>query len=132
MLNLTNSQLRCLLTILDLSVPGGEVASKEIAVQMRLSRPSVHRLLEGLIRHGLVSKEPYGAVELSAGGRRAAERLRELEKACSLRLGDAFGLSGSEAVRAADHLICALDEEAVRKIAGVRDEAETSRLGRKR
>ena len=59
MLDLTTSQLKCLLTVMELSSTGNAVASKEIAVQMRVSRPSVHRLLEGLARRGLIDKEPY-------------------------------------------------------------------------
>ncbi len=116
---LTTSQFKCLLTVLELSAPGAEVASKEIAVQMRLSRPSVHRLLEGLVRRGLISKEPYGAVGLSEEGRRTAERLRELEKACAGRLAGEFGLSVSEADKGAILLICGLNEESIIRVAGL-------------
>ena len=118
MLDLTTSQLRCLLTVMDLSSSGNAVASKEIAVQMRVSRPSVHRLLEGLACHGLVDKEPYGAVELSEKGRGEAKKLGELKKACAERMGGQFGLSASEAEKAALILICGLDDESVARIAG--------------
>ncbi|MBR6707508.1 MAG: MarR family transcriptional regulator [Clostridia bacterium] len=118
MLDLTTSQLRCLLTVMDLSSPGNSVASKEIAVQMRVSRPSVHRLLEGLARRGLIDKEPYGAVEMSEKGRREGEKLMSLEKACAERMAGQFGLSASEAEKAALVLICELDEESIALIAG--------------
>ena len=118
MLDLTTSQLRCLLTVMDLSASGNAVASKEIAVQMRVSRPSVHRLLEGLAGRGLVDKEPYGAVELSEKGREEAKRLRELEKACAERMAGQFGLGASEAEKAALILICGLDGKSVCLIAG--------------
>lgn len=118
MLDLTTSQLRCLLTVMELSASGNAVASKEIAVQMRVSRPSVHRLLEGLARRGLIDKEPYGAVEMSEKGRAEAERLREAEKACAERMAAQFGLNASEAEKAAMLLVCGLEDESVARVAG--------------
>ena len=118
MLDLTTSQLRCLLTVMDLSPSGNAVASKEIAVQMRVSRPSVHRLLEGLVRRGLIDKEPYGAVEMNEKGRGEAEKLRSLEKACADRMAEQFCLSAAEAEKAALVLVCELAEESVARIAG--------------
>ncbi len=118
MLDLTTSQLRCLLTVMDLSPSGNAVASKEIAVQMRVSRPSVHRLLEGLARRGLIDKEPYGAVEMSEKGRAEAAELTELKKACAEKMAACFGLGASEAEKAALVLICELDGESVGRIAG--------------
>ncbi|MBR4502678.1 MAG: MarR family transcriptional regulator [Clostridia bacterium] len=118
MLDLTTSQLRCLMTVKELSSSGNAVASKEIAVQMHVSRPSVHRLLEGLARRGLIDKEPYGAVEMSEKGREEAFKLKELEKACAENMARQFGLGASEAEKAALILVCELDEESVRRIAG--------------
>ena len=118
MLDLTTSQLRCLLIVRELSASGNAVASKEIAVQMRVSRPSVHRLLEGLVRRGLIEKEPYGAVEMSEKGRAAADKLTEMEKACAERMAGEFGLGACEAEKAALLLICGLDEESVVRVAG--------------
>ncbi len=118
MLDLTTSQLRCLMTVKELSQSGNAVASKEIAVQMHVSRPSVHRLLEGLARRGLIDKEPYGAVEMSEKGREEAAKLTELTKACAERMAGLFGLGASEAEKAALILVCDLDEESVERIAG--------------
>ena len=105
MLDLTTSQLRCLLTVMDLSASGN-------------ARPSVHRLLEGLVRRGLIEKEPYGAVEMSEKGRAAADKLTEMEKACAVRMAGEFGLGACEAEKAALLLICGLDEESVVRVAG--------------
>ena len=118
MLDLTTSQLKCLLTVMELSSTGNAVASKEIAVQMRVSRPSVHRLLEGLARRGLIDKEPYGAVEMSEKGRAEAVKLKDLGKACAENMAGQFGLCASEAEKAAVILICGMDEESVIRIAG--------------
>ncbi len=117
MLDLTNSQLKCLLTVLELSRPGSDVASKEIAVQMRLSRPSVHRLLEGLIARDLVLKEPYGSVALSDRGREEALKIQRLRREGARALMGRFAMDAEEADRAMLLLLSGMAQETAEKIA---------------
>ena len=60
-------------TILRLDPPDGSgVRAKEIAASLGVTRPSVSEALRSLTARGLVVHPSYGAVRLSARGRRAA------------------------------------------------------------
>ena len=120
MLNLSHSQLRCLLAVYELGQGNDSIASKEIAVQMRVSRPSVHRLLEGLIGRGLVRKEPYGDVFLSEKGLEAARELEDLRKRGGQAFRRCFAMGAEEADRAILYLLSGVDRETAGKIAGVK------------
>ncbi len=118
MLDLTLSQLRCLLTVYELEGKTPGVASKEIAVQLRLSRPSVHRLLEGLIGRGLVLKEPYGGVYLAEKGRETAAEMECLREKGGRALRECFGMAAEEADRVLLLLLSGMEKETVQRIAG--------------
>ena len=122
MLNLSHSQLRCLLTVYELEGENDPIASKEIAVQMHVSRPSVHRLLEGLISRGLIRKEPYGDVFLSEKGREAARELSVLRTRGGRAFRRCFAMEREEADRAVLCLLSGVDRDTAEKIAAAGEE----------
>ena len=72
----TVSQLRCLLTAVELDQTCGKVTSSAIAKKMGISKPSVHRLVGAIQKKGYVSRESYQAVQLTDEGRQAAKALQ--------------------------------------------------------
>ncbi|MBQ6646499.1 MAG: helix-turn-helix domain-containing protein [Clostridia bacterium] len=72
---MTCSQLRCLIELKRLSEKNPDVPSISLTRQLKLSKPSVHRLLEGLINEGYVEKEYYGAAHLTKEGMEAADEI---------------------------------------------------------
>jgi len=74
-MKITQTQIRCLLALLALSRQSEDIASKDVARLLGVSRPSVHKALDLLCREGLVEKYPYGAVHLSPAGADLARRL---------------------------------------------------------
>ena len=110
MLNMSAAQINCLLAIREL-YERGPVASKEIAVQLHVSRPSVHRLLDALAQKGLVQKEPYGAVHLTDGGKERADELRGILQGLTQRLSAALQLSGNALETGSLALMSSLSEE---------------------
>ena len=79
---MTCSQLNCLLELYRLSLVNKEVASVTLTKGLGLSKPSVHRLLEGLRGMELVEKEYYGAACLTPKGESLASDM--LKKAYTL------------------------------------------------
>ena len=106
---MTSSQLRCLLACQELCGAGESIASKEIAVHMRLSRPSVHRLLEALVREELIEKEPYGTVSVPERGRLVASRVRQKYDRMLKAVRNIPEFSGTEAEEGAFLLVSCLD-----------------------
>ena len=72
---MTSSQLSCLLELKRLSEKASEVASVRLTRNLRLSKPSVHRLLEGLKNMGFVEKEFYGEARLTREGDQLAMQM---------------------------------------------------------
>ena len=66
------SLIRCLLAVLALSESFDVVASKDVAQLLGVKRPTIHRSLEMLQQKGLIHKEPYGDIHLTAVNRRSA------------------------------------------------------------
>ena len=118
---MTCSQIRCLLTVLELSRERGKgagIASKDIADRMEISRPSVHRLLDCLDKAGYIIKIYYGPVLLTDAGREEAERLelrcRHMADSLALR----YEISRSECESAALLLMSGLREDSLAVIEG--------------
>ena len=82
---MTCSQLSCLIELYRLSGTGADVASVKLTKNLGLSKPSVHRLLEGLRGMELIEKEYYGAARLTQKGAETAQKMldraNELSKA---------------------------------------------------
>ena len=71
-MELTNTNIRYLLTIYDLSQVRLEVSSKDIAASLAVSRASVTSMMSILIDKNLVDKERYGKIHLTGLGRALA------------------------------------------------------------
>ncbi|WP_245185291.1 hypothetical protein [Flavonifractor sp. AGMB03687] len=67
-MELTNTNIRYLLTIYDLSKVRLEVSSKDIAQSLAVSRASVTSMMSILIDKRLVDKERYGKIHLTGPG----------------------------------------------------------------
>ncbi len=74
---LTLAQARYLNAIQSIAQAGGAVRSADVARSLGVSRPSVARMLRVLTQEGWTLKAPYGRVELTPEGERAAALCRE-------------------------------------------------------
>ena len=113
---MTPSMIRCLLAVLALSETYTQVASKDVAQLLGLTRPTVHRTLGILQEHGLIYKAPYGDIHLSDEGRRTARQLERRRDDLAIRLSRDYGIAMDECVKAAVVLLGELSEESLRKI----------------
>lgn len=68
MTGLTETHLRYLMAIYDLGRTTPDVGAAEIAKTLRVSKPSVTRMLGNLMDRGLVVRERYGKVYLTDTG----------------------------------------------------------------
>lgn len=87
---LTASGIRYLLTMLELSRADGGARCIDIAAALKLSKPSVHNMLDGFIKSGLVCKSAYGMAYLTEAGREVAERYACYYAAVSEMLAENF------------------------------------------
>ena len=71
---LTASNIRYLLAMKELGRADGGARCIDIAAALKLSKPSVHNMMDSLSRSGLVCKNAYGMVYFTDAGREAAER----------------------------------------------------------
>ena len=106
---MTASQLRCLIELRRLSETRTVVSSVYLTAALKVSKPSVHRLLEGLRSMGFVEKEYYGQAQLTEEGNALADRMLILLKHLSERLGDSI-IKPENAYDAAIQLLSAFDE----------------------
>ena len=93
-MELTNTNVRYLLTIYHLSRARLEVSSKDIANTLDVSRASVTSMMSILTGKRLVAKERYGKVHLTEDGCRWARvlagRAEELARALESRMGVSY------------------------------------------
>lgn len=86
---LTPSAIKYLLTLLELCQKDAGARCMDIAEQLRVTKPSVHSMIENLCAAGLAEKKKYGTVFLTrrAGCRRSAMRpaVRSCAEGCSRR-----------------------------------------------
>lgn len=115
-MKLTVTQLRCLLAVYALSSMREEVASKNVAKLLDVSRPAVHNMLDMLLRIGLLEKQPYGAARLTPDGVALARTLEERREKLALLFSRRFGLPMDEAAAAALLLMCGLQEESLARL----------------
>ena len=76
-MELTNTHLRYLLAVHELSVKTGAAAPAQVAALLSVSRPSVTRMLGVLADKELVDRERYGKVSLTEQGTLLAERYQD-------------------------------------------------------
>ncbi len=100
-MELTNTNIRYLLTIYDLSQARLEVSSKDIAKSLDVSRASVTSMMSSLIDKRLVEKERYGKIHLTSQGRALARELAGQADRLARDLQARMELSGEEAWKAA-------------------------------
>ena len=100
-MELTNTNIRYLLAIYDLSLVRLEVSSKDLARVLSVSRASVTSMLTSLIDKNLVDKERYGKIHLTGPGRTLARELAGQAGQLARDLQSRMELSGEEAWKAA-------------------------------
>ena len=66
---LTPSAIKYLLTLLELCQKDAGARCMDIAEQLRVTKPSVHSMIENLCAAGLAEKKKYGTVFLTPEGR---------------------------------------------------------------
>ena len=115
-MKLSSTQIRCLLAILSLTRMHEEVASKNVAKLLGVSRPSVHKTLDILCRDGYVEKQPYGTIRLSPMGQAVTEEMEGYWESLILMFSRAYGLDPDESAAAATALISDLKPESLRKL----------------
>lgn len=113
---LTANQIRCLLAILALTRMEEEVASKNVAKLLGVTKPSVHKALEILINKGLLEKAHYGSARLTVQGAELAERMEERQEKLVLLFSQSMGLSMDESSLAATLLMSELKEDSLVKL----------------
>jgi len=115
-MKLTQTQIRCLLAILSLSRMDEDVASKDVAKLMGVSRPSVHKTLDILCREGVIEKELYGDIRIAPEGQRVVEALESDLESLFLLFSREFGLEPDESNTAAVLLLSELKPESIWKL----------------
>ena len=114
-MELTNTNVRYLLTIYHLSQARLEVSSKDIARVLTVSRASVTSMMSILIEKRMVDKERYGKIHLTPLGRTLARELAGQAGQVARELQARMDLSGEEAWKAA----CAAVSELPRRCLGL-------------
>lgn len=114
-MELTNTNIRYLLAIYELSQVRLEVSSKDIARVLTVSRASVTSMMSILIEKRMVDKERYGKIHLTPLGRTLARELAGQAGQVARELQAQMDLSGEEAWKAA----CAAVSELPRRCLGL-------------
>lgn len=100
-MDLSRSKIKYLLIIHRLSRENGGARSVDIAIQLGVARPSVHRMLSALAEDGLVHMEPRSAVTLTPVGREVAEGYDRQYELVYPFFSEELGLSPYDAEQAA-------------------------------
>lgn len=87
---LTASNIRYLLAVKELGRADGGARCIDIAAALKLSKPSVHNMMDSLSRSGLICKNAYGMVYFTDAGREAAERYARYYSAVAAMLARNF------------------------------------------
>ena len=87
---LTASNIRYLLAVKELGRADGGARCIDIAAALKLSKPSVHNMMDSLSRSGLICKNAYGMVYFTDAGREAAERYARYYSAVASMLARNF------------------------------------------
>ena len=82
--SITASTIRYLLILGKLDRGERGIRCVRIAEQLGLSKPSVHRMMEGLCQRQWIQKSRYGTVSLTENGRLVAERYGRCAQAARL------------------------------------------------
>ena len=93
-----------------------EVASKDIAEIMSISRPSVHVLLDALQKEGLIFKEHYGRIVITPPGRKRAVYLKKHIQTMAAAFEESLGTSLLESAALALHCVEMMSAERLMEI----------------
>ena len=115
-MNLTANQIRFLLAVLALTAIDEDIASKNIARILGITRPSVHGMLEQMVERGLIEKAHYGSAKLTDEGLALAQALEARRDRLMLLFIRRDGLPMNEALIAATSLISVLKEESLQAL----------------
>ena len=115
-MNLTVNQIRFLPAVLSLTAMNEEVASKNIARILGITRPSVHGMLEQMIERGFIEKARYGRTRLTEEGLAVAQALEARRDKLMLLFIRRDALPMDEALMAATSLMGALKEESLQAL----------------
>ncbi|MCR4622808.1 MAG: helix-turn-helix domain-containing protein [Clostridiales bacterium] len=107
---MSDSQLKCLIELLRLSERNQYVASISVAKRLNISKPSAHRLLDGLKRMGYIEKLHYGAASLTETGKQTAVEMQKKAQELSGLLADTV-VKEDRAYNAALMLLANLDHK---------------------
>lgn len=115
-MNLTVNQIRFLLAVLSLASMDEDIASKNIARILGVTRPSVHGMLEQMIERGFIEKARYGSSWLTAEGLTLARALEARRDKLMLLFIRRDGFPIDEALIAATNLMSVLKEESLQAL----------------
>ncbi|MCL2234382.1 MAG: metal-dependent transcriptional regulator [Firmicutes bacterium] len=103
-------------TIYNLSKQGGTVKSVDVAMALKVTKPSTHRAIENLVKKGLANKETYGQVSLTSEGERLAKEITKKHKAVTMLLTKVLGVSEEIAEVDACKIEHELSEETTKRL----------------
>lgn len=109
-MQLTASQVKYLLAIAELSQTRALVSSSDIADKLKVTRPSVNKMLEVLSNKGLLEKKRYGAIRLTDFGAQFASECAERVTKLSIRLADTLCLAHEDIKRCSILLVSELPD----------------------
>lgn len=115
-MNLTVNQIRFLPAVLFLTTMGEDVASKNIARILGITRPSVHGMLEQMIERSFIEKARYGRARLTEEGLAVAQALEARRDKLMLLFIRRDALPMDEALMAATSLMGVLKEESLQAL----------------
>lgn len=113
---MTASSIRILLAVLALDDAYQRVASSDVAHLLGVRRPTIHNALIALQDKGIITKERYGDVHMTAPGRKLARRLEQQRDDIAIMFARDMHLDNEEAVRAAILLMSGLSEESIERL----------------
>lgn len=109
-MQLTASQLKYLLAIAELSQTRALVSSSDIADKLKVTRPSVNKMLEVLSSKELLEKKRYGTVRLTDFGVQFSSECTERVMKLSIRLANSLCFGSDDIKRCAILLVSALPD----------------------
>lgn len=112
-MELTPAHLRYLLAIYEVSQTHMDISSRSIAEKLRVTKPSVVRIMNLLMERGMIVKEHYGKIYLTDRGIFVAKQVqKELESILAHFPPVGIELTGEERLCAALAMTSALPERA--------------------
>ncbi len=115
---MAQAEMRYLLAVYQLCEDGSEVRSVDVAGFLDISRASVAKQMKLLLQKGLIEKQRYGGIRLSAEGARQASALHLQYTLCREYLTRELGVSAPCAKRDAITCVCEWSQESIERMGG--------------